>query len=640
MAAASDSKARRRLNPFAFPAETDALFSFLMVAALMIAIIQGTSLGKFFESDSKPPVKTARVSVNFQQNQSPFDENIQLAVANFRQGLDFLWLPTIFIVGVFVAAFYLYRSHPHRLNKRLKLEALTPERDVGFLREIENLSKSVGVKQTPAVLIKKGLKSQDAQAFGTRSRIFLKFDEGWRLSRKKSPNKFRAVALHELAHVVNRDVTRSYFAKSLWSAVLWLTVAPLAVTSVFFLQHSFYLRLAAPNALDFQTWLSSKLFFVGMLMLQFPATLAVFALVRARLLRVREFYADARAAAWGAFPALESILKAEAAKEKTKKAAQISALWRNHPSAAERLKVLREPHRLFQLTPELPVVCGILLSFITAGLPIVIIPFALFAGSPLIYVIARLAEIAYRQKSIVWLEIFLASVAFLNFLIYLLIAAIGFLLSYLIVRTLVLQLLRESVEKAVRWQKASIGVLRCLKIAAITGAGYEIGFFITPFALFAPQNFAAFLWILLWFPVTVGFIWLVLLYARYFGVRLFLSHRGRNAPRWKLRFLLFVVNALFCLPFFLQLVVRFAMQNENPQTAEILNQTLFFALIASLLLIALAFATSWLFATVWRAVAAASPRCFVCQTPIFGVFKIQHFCGSCGSSFAPWLFAD
>jgi hypothetical protein len=345
---------------------------------------------------------------------------------------------------------------------------------------------------------------------------------------------------------------------------------------------------------------------------------------------------------WGAGDALADILKVEAANEKASKDKQkpngILRLLRNHPSARERLKVLQEPHRLFLLTPDLPFVTGILLAFAIPGISFVAIALIMLFGSPVMYSATKLLQTAEEQGNASLIPIIQA----------LLLAAVGifvsiigiafFTLSFLIVRTLILQILREAVEKSVRWGKKSFGGGQCLKTAILFGCGYEAGFFISPFAAFAPRSPAAAMLLVLCFPATVGLIWLVMLYARHFGVRLFTAHLGKAVPHWKLRFWLLIVSALLILPLLSNFVVRLLLQNNNAETLKILTGFLIFTLFGSILPIAFAFCGSWLSAKIWRL--AAPQKCESCNQKIARNYAPGDFCGNCGRQFADWLFVE
>src|SRR3972149_184327 len=84
---------------------------------------------------------------------------------------------------------------------------------------------------SPKVEISDGLKGTDAQAYGTGGAYFLALDGGYRILRKTKPNLFKALIKHELAHIANHDIARSYFSDALWDSIRW-TLVPLFVLGI------------------------------------------------------------------------------------------------------------------------------------------------------------------------------------------------------------------------------------------------------------------------------------------------------------------------------------------------------------------------------------------------------------------------
>ncbi|MFD7663853.1 M48 family metalloprotease [Streptomyces sp. NPDC059788] len=152
---------------------------------------------------------------------------------------------------------------------------------------------------------------------------------------------FRAVVLHELAHVHHRDVDYAYASTALWRVfVLFALVPTLALDA--------WIVVLALSGTGSPWWPdAASLVFASAASGILLAGLVH--LARADLLRRREHYADIQAVAWGACPdgwnrpdppgAMLSFLH------------RFSALLRTHPGWAERRQALADPGRLSRVSP-------------------------------------------------------------------------------------------------------------------------------------------------------------------------------------------------------------------------------------------------------------------------------------------------
>ncbi len=126
------------------------------------------------------------------------------------------------------------------------------------------------------------------QAFGLRGRHVVRLDDGLRLALRRTPQMFRVIALHELAHIVNRDVGRTYFAQALWSATLWLAIIPYLVVLVVYKLIGSRVALVLQGGLtdtDLQRLLATSLPSFLLLLLQLMAGAIMAYCIRASLLR-------------------------------------------------------------------------------------------------------------------------------------------------------------------------------------------------------------------------------------------------------------------------------------------------------------------------------------------------------------------
>ncbi|MFI8192403.1 M48 family metalloprotease [Streptomyces sp. NPDC085946] len=160
---------------------------------------------------------------------------------------------------------------------------------------------------------------------------------GLLVRRTTDPEGFRAVVLHELAHVRNRDVVYASASTALWRVFVVLALLP-------YLWHEGGLLLSGlTGRTDSPFWpgAASRITFsvlTGLLLV------CLVHLARADLLRRRELHADARAVSCGALPSAWAHRDPDGAV--TTSVRRVTALLRTHPSWAERQRALAEPGRL------------------------------------------------------------------------------------------------------------------------------------------------------------------------------------------------------------------------------------------------------------------------------------------------------
>jgi hypothetical protein len=90
---------------------------------------------------------------------------------------------------------------------------------------------------------------------------------------------------------------------------------------------------------------------------------AITSLLHAGLLRVREFYADWRVAAWGMDAHIQRLIESKATQQDAQPQSRLF-----HPSLKQRLAVLQNPAGLFHVPPDLALTVGFLLGFVVSGL--------------------------------------------------------------------------------------------------------------------------------------------------------------------------------------------------------------------------------------------------------------------------------
>ena len=657
----------KRLNPFAFPAETDLRFDLLVVAAVLLAV----DLGRYIPLLINP--EWQNVPTDFQFPEPGNDLFFQQYQTTFLKLASVVLPDLAFSVAlafaIFVLAALLYRAHPLRLRRRRGLQPLSPEGDPAFSAEIQRLASLAGLASPPSVELGKGLQGRSGQAFGFRPPYSLRLDGGLRLLLRKAPPAFQAIVLHELAHIANRDIGRTYFAQALWTAMILLTLAPLTLALGAGFVRDFFLKLLAggPAALDLRHLLTVVLPAGWFFYLQVLATLAVVAAIRASLLRAREVYADWRAASWGAEEPLSAILlqssvgshqfpwcgngifsrQSPVFRLPSAVWSLLSAVFRLHPAPAERLADLQNPLRLFFASPGLAFVVGLLLAFtfgglfsLSFGLLLAVLSGPLALASALESITAANPGSPFAQpvmllSRLVLLAILPLGTAFVS------VSILG--MAYLIAGSVGLQVQREAVAELVQDRPGFGGYLRLWLLAGLIALGTEAGFLLAPFAQFAPRNWGSAALILPWLLAGLILTGLSLVYARFFARRLLGSHAGASPPHSKLRLLTAALTGLLGLFYLPLLSARLFISSvrpggPGPTDRAFLGGFLLITLLMVFIVFPLICGLTWMLIRVWQSL--RPPRCPACRRVSRQPVAAGHRCEHCGQDLAPWLFAD
>ncbi|MEW1602303.1 M48 family metalloprotease [Streptomyces sp. NPDC093808] len=169
-----------------------------------------------------------------------------------------------------------------------------------------------------------------AVVFGRFGRCTVSLNSGLVSRRQAQPEVFRGVVLHELNHVVNRDVGLTYATIALWRAFLAAVLLPVTVVG-------FHPYLGTGSFSDSLAYWRANLSYTIPSVALSGVIAAIVYLVRADILRTREFHADALPERWGADVA-PSLTPGH----------RRGWIWRSHPSDGDRLRALAEPSLLFR----------------------------------------------------------------------------------------------------------------------------------------------------------------------------------------------------------------------------------------------------------------------------------------------------
>lgn len=290
-----------QLNPFAFPSDTH--FRFI----LLIATVLGASLfiyGDFYHTVVR-------------------EESLILYESDARK--YFLWMLAGSSVTLLIAI-TIYWWLPTWRIKRSALRPLNDQAVPGITAYLAELCQTAGLTRTPQFLWNALDQTKEGYAFGRFDSAYVYLPRGLVNAYKQNLPEFRAIALHELAHIRNGDVHRTYFSFAIWWSFL-VTALPLFAIALIQTPPERIIGMG-----------------VRVLILYFLVYLT-----RNSVLRVREFYADLRSSIWSNdSSALKLAL--ESAVHSTSKISFWKRIWLTHPDLGDRRHILEKPTPLFQMS--------------------------------------------------------------------------------------------------------------------------------------------------------------------------------------------------------------------------------------------------------------------------------------------------
>jgi Zn-dependent protease with chaperone function len=320
-----------RLNPFAFPSDTDFRFVLLIISVLSATVLLYSLLydvlpptAEYKRAEYARCVDEARAAHPGQSLVAQMGQLLVHSECTARTDA----VQAGFMLGglVLVAALALgaYWLSPGRVLRSRRLEMLPVEDASDLLDYLENLCRETGLSCPPQFVSNPLDRSTSGLAFGRRGRYYVGLGGGLVDRFYTDRDIFRAVVLHELAHLRNGDVDKAYATVATWHAFLIAALAPCGLV----------LLLSLPQAVD--------LVAVAWRVL---ALAALVLLMRNAVLRARELDADARASIWDGPVALGRVLESlPRPPGPTQK-----SILRVHPDPVERRRSLQETERLLRM---------------------------------------------------------------------------------------------------------------------------------------------------------------------------------------------------------------------------------------------------------------------------------------------------
>ena len=335
-AEAARPREQARLDPFLYPSDTTFRFVLLVAAVLGASLFiynalyfnviadGGRDIGVYerclTESRLGQGIPEALAAGDLDEPGRQSDA-FQSCIAPTEQRKAGWILGGVGLVLLSALAFYL--AYPYVMLRRRRLRPLTEREAPQVLEDLHALVREAGLRRAPQFVWNPLRRSGGGLAFGHAGRRYVALDGGLVMLHGLDPPAFRAVVLHELAHLRGRDVDMAYATLSIWWGYLAAGVVPYVLT-----------------------WLDEPLESLWNLGWRLAALVAVVYLIRNSVLRAREVYADARAHAWDGFgDALRRVV------ERLKPPS--GPAWRAHlsvhPEPGERKDALEDQRRLFSM---------------------------------------------------------------------------------------------------------------------------------------------------------------------------------------------------------------------------------------------------------------------------------------------------
>jgi len=374
---------------------------------------------------------------------------------------------------------------------------------------------------------------------------------------------FRAVLLHELGHVANRDLAKTTFSIQLGKCFQWTTLALLAIFDGLFVRKLLrvWLGVTSGDGLD------EIIRLVVMTNLKSLVILLLVEIIRASILRVREYYADARANLWmGRVAPLFALLNSVEDETAPSQSHARPWMWVRqqfrarlaplHPTREDRRAALTNRKWLFRPSQEVAFFAGLLIGI---SLNSNFLAFTAFQELP--DMVSRYADPFVGNGASPQELLFggaLIQIAYALFFIGMALVCTFFVVAPMI-GTLGVQLQRAAIADRVHPDELKLSTAGTIvRLAGIAGGGTVLGFWLTPL-----DNALSLSGRALWFAPLLALGWSALLatwlalLSRFSG-RFLGRHRGTEFPRRKRRWLS-IVSTIALLPALLVMTISQAM---------------------------------------------------------------------------------
>lgn len=334
-----------RLNPFVYISETDIRFYLLVLIGIVTPVFWALLFGIIISAVM-----------------------LELEITIFLRLLIIVFMVLLIPTLIYV----IYRRYPKKIINRKKLKNFDKERHNKEWNCIEKLcSKYLPIKMPP-ILMFRASNPKFAMTFGSGNNLYIAIFGKLHKKFKEDIGGFKSIFLHELGHIVNKDVKKVCFAESTWQSLK----STLSIPFGFYLLYNIYLGvnifilgIREGYNMDYifsKTNLIEEFLLSGGIGLYFLIFMTILYVLRKQILRLREFYADAKVLEWEQSP--DKLVKALQEENVTfntslkinnnmrvKKwdfsnlydRAKSHPITKVHPSIGERIQLLKDNSMLF-----------------------------------------------------------------------------------------------------------------------------------------------------------------------------------------------------------------------------------------------------------------------------------------------------
>lgn len=455
--------------------------------------------------------------------------------------------------------------------------------------------------------------------------------------------KFQAILMHELGHIANCDVSNIAFTKR-----LKIYFFPFAIISIIvFTSHTLWDFRNHSQQDIVSDSAQSGIQEIVHTNLKLIVLLLVVEIARRSILRVREYYADARAENWlGNSNQMQEVFSEEKQEKLTfwklfQKWFQNNVVFVfNHPSHDQRIKRLEEPRNFFSPSYEVALLAGVLSGIsLNANM-------AIFGILPEISNFTGRLNQSAQTASELNLPILLNSLLFLALIILFLAIVIGVFIIFgliPIVGTVGLQIQQAAfADRAQPTQPNLLTLKTLIQLSLILGSSFILGCLLSPInhALSMRSAAGSISWIgIFWLAIgwsCIFFVWIVSI-SQLAG-NLYLKHIDPNSPNQKRRWLTRLSGILLC-PLFLWMCgmqVYFGAQAVDPTLSSMSN-----LIAGSIILGIVAFTLYRIIWTIGLRHGAAKgyfskPHCPQCHSEVLNQSGLLKHCPQCNHPIAIW----